>query len=350
MALHFVPHDVVHGFERPTTDLCSLALHSALLCPYKLLSNLLGCPGDALEDDFELSDGSGAGSDDDSGPGGSDDEGGQDGGGNRATAGMPLQARQAARAAGAHPLQQSLRAASAALLRKHGAAGAAAEPESGSGGEDEEDEEGSGEEDASEEAGSEEAGVSEEGLFEKDEKEEESNEEEGDDEEAEEPGQTAAAGAEVKPGGSAAGTAKPSGSRAAAAGAGGHEEAGSSEEEEEEENAEQSSEQEQKERELQARRASSHAASTAGKDVKAGSDPSKGTDVAALPYTLGLPASYEEFAALVAGRSAAELGAAVARIRACNAPALLSDGRRRLQVPQKSLCILTRCCLANREV
>ena len=293
------------------------------------LLKLLGCPGDALEDDFELSDGSGAGSDDDGGPGGSDEEGSQDGAGGHMTAGMPLQARQAARAAGAHPLQQSLRAASAALLRKHGAAGAAAgaaaEPESGSGGEGEEDEE-----EASDE---EEAGGFEEGVSEEESEEEESDESEGDEEEVEEPGQTAAAGAGGGLGGSAAGTATPSGRRAAAAGAGGSAEAESSEEEEEEEDGEPGSEQQQKEREVHARRASSHAASTAGKGVKAGSDPSREPDAAALPYTLGLPASYEEFAALVAGRSATELGAAVARIRACNAPALLSDGRRRLQVP-----------------
>ena len=265
---------------------------------------------------------------------------------------MPLQAQQAARAAGAHLLQQSLRAASAALLRKHGVAGAAgeradvAEPKSSSGGEDEKNEEGSEEEeDASEEAESEEAGGSEEGVSEEENEEEECDESEGDEEELEELGQTATAGARGGPGGSAADTAEPGGSRAAAAGSA---EAESSEEEEEEEGEEeqeqeQGSEQEQKERELHARRASSHAATTAGKDTKLESDPSRDPDAAALPYTLGLPASYEEFAALVAGRSATELGAAVARIRACNAAALLSDGRRRLQVPHICTHTATLC-------
>ena len=120
--------------------------------------------------------------------------GGSDGGG-RGTAltdgaptGMPLQARQAgARAAGGHPLQQSLRAASAALLRKYGAVGGrvdAAGPESVR---KEEEEEGSEESEAREVEGSEEEGASveeggtdEEGVSEEGSEEEQSDESESD--------------------------------------------------------------------------------------------------------------------------------------------------------------------------
>ena len=64
-----------------------------------------------------------------------------------------------------------------------------------------------------------------------------------------------------------------------------------------------------------------------------------------LPYTIAAPESYEEFAALVAGRSAADLSAAIQRIMACNSLALASDNRRKLQVrlperPQSFACRL----------
>ncbi|KAK9839415.1 hypothetical protein WJX81_000656 [Elliptochloris bilobata] len=152
-----------------------------------------GPSGDALEDDFEVSDGDRGGSGDGSGSeDGEDEDTDEDGG-----AATGLQARQAARAAGAHPLQQSLRAASAALLRKYGAGAAG--------------------------------------------------------------GGAGARGAEL------------------------------------------------------------------------GSSDAVKASLAALPYLLGLPASYEEFAALVAGRPAEELSAAMGRMRACNAAALSADNRRRLQ-------------------
>lgn len=51
-----------------------------------------------------------------------------------------------------------------------------------------------------------------------------------------------------------------------------------------------------------------------------------------LPYTIAAPGSYEEFARLVEGRPALELSLAVQRIRACNAVALGSENRRKLQV------------------
>lgn len=51
-----------------------------------------------------------------------------------------------------------------------------------------------------------------------------------------------------------------------------------------------------------------------------------------LPFTLPIPASYEKFAALVAGRPPQELALAIQRIRVCNAPALAADSKRKLQV------------------
>ena len=51
-----------------------------------------------------------------------------------------------------------------------------------------------------------------------------------------------------------------------------------------------------------------------------------------LPFTLEAPGSYEEFAALVAGRPAEELGLAVQRIRVCSAAALATGNRKKMQV------------------
>ena len=73
-----------------------------------------------------------------------------------------------------------------------------------------------------------------------------------------------------------------------------------------------------------ARAASGQDASTSGQSVALASQE--------LPYTIAAPESYEEFASLVAGRSAADLSAAIQRIIACNSAALASGNRRRLQV------------------
>mmetsp|Transcript_6537 Transcript_6537/g.18229 ORF Transcript_6537/g.18229 Transcript_6537/m.18229 type:complete len:933 (-) Transcript_6537:161-2959(-) len=51
-----------------------------------------------------------------------------------------------------------------------------------------------------------------------------------------------------------------------------------------------------------------------------------------LPYTIKAPGSYQDFGALVHGRSAEELEAIVSRIRVTNALALSQDNRRKLQV------------------
>lgn len=93
---------------------------------------------------------------------------------------------------------------------------------------------------------------------------------------------------------------------------------------------------------LLGQRRASGAAATSSAAPDPAADPAADPAVeaaAALPFTLGLPGSYEEFAALVAGRPAEELGAAVGRIRACNAPALLAGGRRRLQARSPRVCL-----------
>ena len=55
-----------------------------------------------------------------------------------------------------------------------------------------------------------------------------------------------------------------------------------------------------------------------------------------LPFVLPVPDSAAEFAALVHGRSAAELAEAISRIRKCNHPNLATGNRERLQVPSVS--------------
>ena len=60
-----------------------------------------------------------------------------------------------------------------------------------------------------------------------------------------------------------------------------------------------------------------------------------------LPYTIAAPESYEEFASLVAGRSAADLSAAIQRIVACNSAALATANRRKLQV--RAACGASHC-------
>lgn len=60
----------------------------------------------------------------------------------------------------------------------------------------------------------------------------------------------------------------------------------------------------------------------------------KGTadDADDIPFTIQAPASYQAYSKLVHGRSASQLQTIVQRIRACNAIALATDNRRKLQV------------------
>lgn len=226
--------------------------------------------------------------------------------------GTRVQARQAARAAGGHPLQQSLRAASAALLRKYGAGGTRAGAEEGreelEEGEEEESEE------VEEELGSKGVRASADSEGEEgDGEEEELETEEEEDEEDGLGGEGSRRSAELE---------------GAEGSKGGEDEGG-------EEDGLEGEDVNPKGPTLQARRASGAKATSSSAAAVApnpNKTPTAGDPVAALPFTLALPGSYEEFAGLVAGRPAAELREAVARIRACNAAALMAGGRRRLQV------------------
>ena len=51
-----------------------------------------------------------------------------------------------------------------------------------------------------------------------------------------------------------------------------------------------------------------------------------------IPFTIEAPTTYHAFAKLVQGRSVAQLQTIVQRVRACNAIALATDNRRKLQV------------------
>lgn len=77
------------------------------------------------------------------------------------------------------------------------------------------------------------------------------------------------------------------------------------------------------EQQMGTRAASGQGATTSGQRALPSGD---------LPYTIAAPETYEEFARLVAGRPAADLSAAIQRIMACNAVALASQNRRKLQV------------------
>ncbi len=70
---------------------------------------------------------------------------------------------------------------------------------------------------------------------------------------------------------------------------------------------------------------------------------SRGPAAGELPFTLEAPSSYEEFAALVGGRPADELGLAVQRIRVCSAVALASGNRKKLQVTSHASCSSSNC-------
>ncbi|KXZ52129.1 hypothetical protein GPECTOR_10g758 [Gonium pectorale] len=222
--------------------------------------------GDALGDDFD-SEGAGDSEEADEGE---DEEGGKGGGGPSA-----LDERRMRAAAGDHPLQESFRAAAAALAAKYGVAapqnpylqeeGEDDEEEEGEEGESDEDEEGEGAESGSGEG--EEAGVSGSGGGEDEEEEGEGGSEDEDEDEQ----------------GSAA-----NGAKAAAP---------------------------------QPKRAATAAASPAA--------PLDGP--LDLPYTISLPSSYADFAALVRGRPSDQLAAAISRIRAFNAVALATDNKRKLQ-------------------
>ena len=223
-------------------------------------ARLGGVSGDALEDDFEA--GSGSSKED----GGDGEEGGSDDGRGGLSA---LDTRRQARAAGHHPLQESFKAASAALLAKYGQK-AGNLPLA----EDEEVAEGSeGEEDGPGSSGSKEEG--------------ESGSEE-----------------EKKPGSS-----------------GEEEEESSSGQEDSEEPPAQTKQQaaEPKQPQQQQPRAAAGANLAGGFALD-------------LPYTPSLPASYEELAAAAAGLGPRDLGELVRRMRVCHLAQLSTDNRKSAQL------------------
>lgn len=68
-----------------------------------------------------------------------------------------------------------------------------------------------------------------------------------------------------------------------------------------------------------------------------------------LPFTLEAPSSYEEFAKLVDGRPAEELSLAIQCIRICNALALASGNRKKMQVNISLALQHCHACLVGTE-
>ncbi|PRW57304.1 Nucleolar 14 [Chlorella sorokiniana] len=244
-----------------------------------------GASGDALEDDWATgSDSEGSDGSDEGGSSGSEDEEGS----SDEEGLTELERRRRRRAAGDHPLQDAFRKASSKLLKKHRAE--AGEDVSSEEEEEEEEEEGG--------SGSE---------------EEEEEEEAGRQQRRQ---QTAAAAA-----------AEEEQEEEAAGGSSGseqEEEVGSGSEEEGSEGSE--------EEEEAAPRGGDKAAAGAPA-APAAARPALPPGVSAdLPYTPPMPDSYEAFAQLAAGRSAADLGELVRRMRVVHAAALNSESRKGLQL------------------
>ena len=82
-----------------------------------------------------------------------------------------------------------------------------------------------------------------------------------------------------------------------------------------------------------------HSQDVDSRRAAATSESAGGAAAGKLPFTLEAPSSYEAFAQLVAGRPAEELSLAIQRIRICNALALASGNRKKMQVTA-SLAIL----------
>ena len=250
------------------------------------------------------------GADDDSAAGSGSDSDEEEGG---RLLKATLEARQAARAAGDHPLQQSFRAAAAQLLEKYGTAtesiklgkknkkqlAAAREEEA--------------EPDAEAEAGSEEAEEAEEELVSGDSSTLEDSE--ADQESAEEASTADSGSGEEEDQTSASASAQseePADSPTAAAEADHHQ------------------------RERQQAHAEAQSSGHSHADLPEAADD--------IPYTIAAPSSYASFAQLVQGQSPDKLGLIIQRIRVCNAIALATDNRRKLQASAGSSS-----CLSQRE-
>ena len=213
-----------------------------------------------------------------------------------------LEARQAARAAGNHPLQQSFRAAAAQLLEKYATAGQKKkrkDKEHGpvgvnSKGGDLNEEQGSGDQ--------------------------ELMEEEAEEEESE--GESAAGSSEEEEGSDVS---SDSGS------------SGVSEDDEQPVHSEQHTAAQLGDAQRTDRQQAHAEAQSSGQAHVNLADADDSVDD--IPYTIAAPSSYAAFAQLAEGQSPARLGLIIRRIRACNAIALATDNRRKLQasIPLYSL-------------
>lgn len=132
-----------------------------------------------------------------------------------------------------------------------------------------------------------------------------------------------------------------SGGSDAEAGSQEEEAAGSSGGEEDEQDAEEEDHptKRQRQQQQQERQQSQQGASTSGRTAAAAGGGGKALEGPLdLPFTIPVPESYEEFAALVGGRPAEQLRLAVQRIQAFNAAALATEHKRKLQVRRRCGC------------
>ena len=222
-----------------------------------------------------------------------------------------LDARQAARAAGDHPLQQSFRAAAAQLLEKYGTAAerkkknknhaVTADKAEEEGEEEEEVQEGDSESDAPEEGHTSSAAESSEAGEESSDANQEEEQESDSDSDDE----------DKQSGASSEGPKSPQSPVA---------------------QTERQTERHHSDRQT----AHAEAQSSGLPHVTLNHEPAVG-DVDDIPYTIAAPSSYAAFAQLVKGHSAGKLGLIIQRIRACNAIALATDNRRKLQASSLSL-------------
>ena len=215
-----------------------------------------------------------------------------------------LEARQAARAAGNHPLQQSFRAAAAQLLEKYATAGRKKQRKH-------------------KEHGS--VGVDKGGNLDEEDEQQDSGDQELMEEEAEEEeseGESAAGSSEEEEGSDASSDSGPS---------------GVSEDTEQPAHLQQATAAQLGDAQRTDRQQAHAEAQSSGQAHVNLADADDSVDD--IPYTIAAPSSYAAFAQLAEGQSPARLGLIIRRIRACNAIALATDNRRKLQasIPLYSL-------------
>lgn len=244
---------------------------------------------------------------------GSESEDNDDGSGKLLKA--TLEARQAARAAGDHPLQQSFRAAAAQLLEKYATADKKRRKQKG--GKD--------------------ANTGGQGTPKLDEEEEQQGSEDQAEEEDDDEGEEE----EESQDDSAAGSSAEENEQQASSDVGSSE---VSDDDEEEPKQPPSPNQTQHGDAQRTDRQKAHAEAQSSAQAHAGGDMFDD-----IPYTIPAPSSYAAFAQLAGGQGPTRLGLIIQRIRACNALALATDNRRKLQASQPSQTShFSVCSTANR--